>query len=402
MKLYVFNPDADMALGNNEENYMAPATIRRMAEDLALLPIWYAQPGSGVLAPSAYNAEYLKRMQQLFRLDVQLVTEPELADYADVLVIPWGWNPAIRKRLLKGGILERRLPCAEYMSLYRNLASRYSSLLLFYLLKRFGSDYVHGEYPILYDGSKGKELLSEIDAKMFDKGFVMKSLWSGSGKGLRWCRQKVTESTYKWCARMLKEDGAFIIEPIYDKVEDFAMEFYSDGNKKVRFMGYSRFTTDNKGAYRSNLLTSDSQVEEWIQQYVPLEALIKLRDDLQDFLEPLVGRLYVGYFGIDMLVYRQKKGHPYAINPCVEINMRMNMGVVAHTVNKNFVAPGSGGSFSIDSFPTNEALQERHKRDMENHPLVVKDGRVVSGYLPLVPVTPKSRYRAFVCVTAAE
>ena len=34
----------------NEENYMAPATIRRMAEDLALLPIWYAQPGSGVLA----------------------------------------------------------------------------------------------------------------------------------------------------------------------------------------------------------------------------------------------------------------------------------------------------------------------------------------------------------------
>ena len=49
MKLYVFNPDADMALGNNEENYMAPATIRRMAEDLALLPIWYAQPGSGVL-----------------------------------------------------------------------------------------------------------------------------------------------------------------------------------------------------------------------------------------------------------------------------------------------------------------------------------------------------------------
>ena len=52
MKLYVFNPDADMALGNNEENYMAPATIRRMAEDLALLPIWYARPGSGVLAPS--------------------------------------------------------------------------------------------------------------------------------------------------------------------------------------------------------------------------------------------------------------------------------------------------------------------------------------------------------------
>ena len=119
MKLYVFNPDADMALGNNEENYMAPATIRRMAEDLALLPIWYAQPGSGVLASSAYNADYLKQMQQLFRLDVHLVTEPELPDYADVRVMPWGWNPAIRKRMLKGGVLEKNLPTPDAGTLQR-------------------------------------------------------------------------------------------------------------------------------------------------------------------------------------------------------------------------------------------------------------------------------------------
>ena len=106
MKLYVFNPDADMALGNNEENYMAPATIRRMAEDLALLPIWYAQRVGGYWL-FRYNADYLKQMQQLFRLDVHLVTEPELPDYADVRVMPWGWNPAIRKRMLKGGVLEK-------------------------------------------------------------------------------------------------------------------------------------------------------------------------------------------------------------------------------------------------------------------------------------------------------
>ena len=131
MKLYVFNPDADMALGNNEENYMAPATIRRMAEDLALLPIWYARPGSGVLAPSAYNADYLKQMQQLFRLDVQLVTEPELPDYADMQVMPWGWNPAIRKRMLKGGVVESLLPSAADLSRYRRLASRANVRLLY-------------------------------------------------------------------------------------------------------------------------------------------------------------------------------------------------------------------------------------------------------------------------------
>ena len=144
MKLYVFNPDADMALGNNEENYMAPATIRRMAEDLALLPIWYAQPGSGVLASSAYNADYLKQMQQLFRLDVHLVTEPELPDYADVRVMPWGWNPAIRKRMLKGGIAAYKLPTLENLQEYRGLASRIHTLALFMLFNYYKLDFVCG------------------------------------------------------------------------------------------------------------------------------------------------------------------------------------------------------------------------------------------------------------------
>lgn len=67
MKLYLFNPDSDLALANNEENYIAPASARRMARDLALLPMWYAGSDSAVLAPSAYNADFLKRMREIFR-----------------------------------------------------------------------------------------------------------------------------------------------------------------------------------------------------------------------------------------------------------------------------------------------------------------------------------------------
>ena len=52
MKLYVFNSDTDMALASNEENYIAPASARRMAQDLALLPVWYVQPGSCLLYTS--------------------------------------------------------------------------------------------------------------------------------------------------------------------------------------------------------------------------------------------------------------------------------------------------------------------------------------------------------------
>ncbi|KAA6323183.1 hypothetical protein EZS27_027349, partial [termite gut metagenome] len=40
--LYIFNPDHDLALANNNANYMPSAPARRLSEDLALLPVWYA------------------------------------------------------------------------------------------------------------------------------------------------------------------------------------------------------------------------------------------------------------------------------------------------------------------------------------------------------------------------
>ena len=68
--LYLFNPDQDLALASGETNYMAPASARKMAEELALLPIWFADGECSVLAPSAYNQPFLEEMLRLFPLPV--------------------------------------------------------------------------------------------------------------------------------------------------------------------------------------------------------------------------------------------------------------------------------------------------------------------------------------------
>ena len=44
----------------------------------------------------------------------------------------------------------------------------------------------------------------------------------------------------------------------------------------------------------------------------------------------------------------------------------------------------------------NETLRARHEQDVHEYPLTVEQGRLASGYLPLVPVTGKSCYRAYV------
>ena len=89
----------------------------------------------------------------------------------------------------------------------------------------------------------------------------------------------------------------------------------------------------------------------------------------------------------------------FRIHPCVEINLRMNMGVVARFLYDRYVHSGSIGRFVIDYHPSEgEALQE-HERMSATYPLKIREGRVYSGYLPLVPVHRRSCYRAWIWVT---
>lgn len=391
MKLYVFNPDSDMALAHNDENYMAPAPIRQMEHDLALLPIWYAQPRSAVLAPSAYNAAYLKTMQQIFSLPIQLITEPELPEYAEAQVMPWGWNRAIRKRLLNGGIPECKLPTAERLAEYRKLSSRETSMDILGVFDLEEEEWACGQsycLSLLYS--------CEEFVKMF-KPCILKAPWSGSGKGLNWCQGTFTKSIEGWCERVLREQGFVVGEPFYNKVVDFAMEFYSNGHGELLFVGYSLFTTNKTGAYNGNVLMSSSAIEKEIEKYVSLAVLVRLRERMRTMLLEKYGASYTGYLGVDMMVCLLRDNR-YAIHPCVEINMRMNMGVVSCLFYKNFMMPESTGHFYIESNPTNSELQEKHERNLKDFPLLVENGRIVSGYLPLVPVSKQCRYRAYVMV----
>lgn len=398
MKLYVFNPDTDMALAIDEENYMAPASVRRMSQDLALLPVWYAQPGSAVLAPSAYNADYLQKMKQWFSLSVQLVTEPELSDYAESQIVPWGWNRAFRKRMQKAGIAEHKLITETELRECRMLSSRSYGMALgmAFNLNETLECVCGRHFQLTGDGKEEFFAPGIVDG--FKDGYLFKSVWSGSGKGLRWCRHGLTKSTADWCRRELAKYGVVMLEPIYKKVGDFAMEFYSDGRGKLLFVGYSHFLTDEKGVYRGNMLVSNEEVEQWILRYIPLEAFVGIREYLQNVIGGIYGRHYSGPIGVDMMICPDQRGYPYAIHPHVEVNVRMTMGMVARQFYDHFVASGSKGVFHVDNYPSAEALRAQHEQDMRDYPLVVEDGRIVSGYLSLVPVTPQSRYRAYVRV----
>lgn len=63
--LYLFNPENDMALACGDSYYMPPASARRMAADLSVLPAWYAAPGDAVLTDALLHGEQVKNLSPL-------------------------------------------------------------------------------------------------------------------------------------------------------------------------------------------------------------------------------------------------------------------------------------------------------------------------------------------------
>ena len=391
--LYIFNPEHDLALASGEANYMAPASARRMASELALLPMWYAEEGSAVLAPSAYNLDYVKKIQELLGLSVDLITEPELAIEQDLDIRPWGWDVALRKRLSVLGVDEVLLPSMGQLNDLREYSHRSKAVALLPELQL--NEYFCGESYYLKTPEEWKRF---VEGR---KECLLKAPLSGSGKGLNWCKGIFTSFISGWCTRVAASQGGVIAEPIYNKVEDFAMEFYSDGAGELTFVGYSLFHTGKSGMYEGNCLLSNEAIRKQLAQYIPLEALMDLENCLKYRLSALVGTVYKGYLGVDMMICRfpENEKPVFRIHPCVEINLRMNMGVIARFLHDRYVRPGSTGRFVIDYHPSEgEALQE-HERMSATYPLESREGRVYSGYLPLVPVHRRSCYRAWIWVT---
>lgn len=384
--LSVFNPDHDLALANGEPHYMPPRSARCMAVDLALLPAWYA-PSGAVLAPSAYNLAFLKEMQERFPLPVSLVTEAEDLSLFDA-VTPWGWDLAVRKRLCGLGVMESALPSVECLEEVRRLSHRRQAVELLAELRAGGS--FCGESAWLSCLSDCRAFVESREA------CVLKAPWSGSGKGLYWCKGVFTPHLEQWCARLIERQGGVVGEPVYNKVEDFAMEFYVDASGQASFAGYSLFRTGGGGAYEGNLLLPDGAIEQRLGSYVAASDLQRLQRVLSEKLAVRFGSVYRGYMGVDMMVC--SINGQYAVHPCVEVNLRMNMGVVARLLYDRWVVPGRRGVFRVGYYPAAEAALCEHEAMKGAHPLRVDNGRIVSGYLPLVPVCRGSRYGAWVLV----
>lgn len=145
---------------------------------------------------------------------------------------------------------------------------------------------------------------------------------------------------------------------------------------------------------------SNERIEEELSRWIEKEQLDAVRKNLISFIDRVVAPIYSGCMGVDMFVYEDEDG--FCLDPVVEINMRMTMGMVARVIYDKYVSKDSEGSFVVEhKLPgrlfVNHQWHERHEK-MEYD----SAGKMVHGYLSLCPVTPNTLYRASVNLERIE
>ncbi len=334
MTLHIFNPEHDIALASNLANFTAPHAGRQLRHDLGFIPALWAKEGDKVLVDDAEQAKmmfarlnhHLKRMKTLGLAspNIDFVTRKDMV--CDGEILPWGWDRAICASLKRMGVGEQRLPSDSQLEEIRLLSHRRVAARILPSLRQEGTV---GEAFECTSAEQVDDLLSRYGR------LVMKAPWSSSGRGLRFLDIERTPLTMQagWLKNLLQAQGSVMVEPFYNKVKDFGMEFTALPDGSIRYEGLSLFHTAN-GAYTGNVLATENVKREMLKRYVPNSLLDSVKLNICNLLSPVFSGKYVGPFGVDMMIVSthsdtDQPADGFLLHPCVEINLRRTMGHVA-------------------------------------------------------------------------
>lgn len=321
-RLLIFNCSNDMALASGASEYVPPKSVAQMEAIYYKVPMFVADDGDIALSPQELSLH--GGFQHLQESLHEPITE----------VLPWGWSRPIRNKLLRYGVPPHMLPNDNYLESLRQLSSR-----------QFGAEYAKQFYAMVGEGIVRQHIVEDKmqfvtcaeDLHLDEGAYIAKLPWSSSGRG-----NKIFTITDTSIVPVNKYP--VLIDRYYDKVIDFAMEFMIQSDS-VDYLGLSVFEASKEGRYAFNYVESQAALTSRIQSAMQLtpdettDLLLSIRHTHQSLLTNTLQGRYHGPLGIDMMVVtdnaslrepqRELSSATAAIHPTVELNLRMNMGIMS-------------------------------------------------------------------------
>jgi len=386
--IYYFNPTCEYAVANGHVSWQPNRLLKKMEEDLETIPLFLASQEDILLVKRRPSDEYLNLLEKTG------IKAPEFVLLSDAVndrcfrnrrlgsLMPWGWSPAVHRLLEPVKIYcseeFHNSPVSVWKPSMRDLYSKKFALeILKNILPSLPAEKIIQPYYIP-EICTTREKIEDFLIKWGK--LMIKAPWSTSGRGLQpITKTPVVEKVWEKITGMIREQGYVITEPYLDKKLDVALQFELKQGK-VNYLGVSRFFTDTKGKYLGNMING------WPDSFDP--GITNFADSLPSLLKKHLSeaienselaKLYEGFMGVDTLIFTDHKGN-LRINPCLEINIRQNMGLLSLKLQK-LVHENSKGTFNI-WYQGKKSFKNFSEEMSKLYPLKIAENHILSGFLP--------------------
>ena len=389
-QLFYFNYGNEVALAHQRSvSYTPPRIVRQMRRDLAYLPAWIAPNPEQDWVWLPCNAPRFSKEMPFPLAHVFGAEEVELGRtiHHPLHLSLWGPEPTLRP-------------------LFSHFRSGFPLLDI-------PDSYSRPYPPELYDRSLSVELLRELpvppkiiprfcytDEELEEAclalapGAILAKLpFSSSGRGVLPYVLPLSQESRRSLMAQRQKNGVISLEPLLDKLEDWAAEYQIDEEGRVDFVGLSHFVTE-RYRYLYNEVCHPRILWQKLASVVGKRLLEEVITIHRDFLQRRVAPHYRGAVGVDMLTYRGLRGE-VLLHPAVEVNVRSTMGLLAHRLYECLGMPEARYRYQIASFAKKgDALAWLQASEVETPPRFDGDGKLLSGNLPLHPIDAETQFVA--------
>ena len=304
---YFFNPECEIEIGKST----LPSVLMDRVSDLEALLLWLPKEDDVVELKHRPSLSFLENVHEIRGELPEIVTSRvELDRYAAFQEFkPWGFGPSAWR---KWNLIKTKFRCSPEFPESLHEEKLFSKAFWKRELKTEGAVFTNPD-----------ELLAWACTLNQESEFLLKSPFGTSGRGhLRILASQLNDPVLiEKLKKRVKVDGALVVEPFYQKVCDFSVQY------EIRLDG--SVIKDEPRVFRV-----DSTLQ-YLGSYLGRPGLSLDLDQVSrahaPILEVLHKHRYQGPLGVDGLIARDASGGLRLV-PVIEVNARMTMGRVANAI----------------------------------------------------------------------
>lgn len=349
-RLWLFNPENDIALASGSANFTPPPAAIEMRRAGQLLPLFLCGADDRVVC-EGINNHWFEDFRERFGIEADVWNH----SCAGFTPRPWGWSMAARRTFEHIGFSRDALPSDAQLKDWRELSHRRTAALLHDYISRHTGLRLWPKAIETADTAVLSDIVGEYGRA------VVKQPWSSSGRGVKFfdSERNSMAQLLEQAAGTIRRQGSVMVERMMTGHSDFAL-LYECKDGAARYVGPSVFNADSSGNYTGNLVERAERLRIRLEKLTGRETLENLVDALRSAISSIIAPRYEGPVGID-LCYGDGLIH------ICEANLRYTMG---------FVALGIAN----------------HLREDEDTKLLAVGTEIPAGAIPLTPPGTSMRF----------